>query len=553
MCFKKQVLKVLVLITVISLAFCGCKNKEDTSSFSSEASDSDVYTEATSSGILSSNEESSATVENIQSVPKENITNTPSAPEKKEVKAKGIDVSKWQGKIDWKKVKSAGIDFAIIRIGQRAENGKIIKDDFADYNIQQADKNGILIGVYFFSTAISSSEASEEAQWVAENIKSYPISYPVVWDCEGFSESDSRMFSLTNEQRTANAVSFLNKIESLGYEGMFYGSATELSGSLKWNTPKIEASFKIWLASYPQVTYPQISVPDYQGKYDMWQYTDKGAVSGIKGNTDMVVSYFAVKKAAAKSNKAAPVASAPKEIDNIYTSTNEKVTAKDVVNLRDSASTKGNVVGSLKNGDVLTRTATGANGWSKLSYNGKTVYAVSSYLTTDLSYKPPTNSSNDGFKPVNEKVTAKDKTNLRSVPNGSDSGTVVYTLKNGEVAVRIGVADSGWSKVTYGGKTLYAISSYLTTDLSYKPPVESNSSSETSSSGLKTTFTDVDEQVTAKSETNLRSLPSVTDSEVIYTLKNGEYVTRTGVSSNGWSRLEYNGKTVYAVSSYLTK
>lgn len=293
--FEKQVLKALVLLTVISLGLVGCKNKEDISSFSSEASDSAVHTEDTSSGIHSSNEESSATVENIQSVPKENITNTPSAPEKKEVKAKGIDVSKWQGKIDWKKVKSAGIDFAIIRIGQRAENGKIIKDDCADYNIQQADKNGILIGVYFFSTAISANEASEEAQWVAENIKSYPISYPVVWDCEGFSESDSRMYSLTNEQRTANAIGFLNKIESMGYEGMFYGSATELSGSLKWNTPQIEESFKIWLASYPQVTYPQISVPNYQGKYDMWQYTDKGAVSGIKGNTDMVVSFFTAK------------------------------------------------------------------------------------------------------------------------------------------------------------------------------------------------------------------------------------------------------------------
>lgn len=88
------------------------------------------------------------------------------------------------------------------------------------------------------------------------------------------------------------------------------------------------------------------------------------------------------------------------------------------------------------------------------------------------------------------------------------------------------------------------ITSYLTTDLSYKPPVDD---------GIKTEFQAVNEQITAKSETNLRTLPSVTDSEVVYTLKKGEYLTRTGISTNGWSRLEYNGQTVYAVSSYLTE
>jgi len=75
----------------------------------------------------------------------------------------GIDVSKWQGKIDWTKVKQSGIDFAFIRIGYRGENGIIYKDDNADYNIQQAQKADVLVGVYFFSTAISETEAVEEA------------------------------------------------------------------------------------------------------------------------------------------------------------------------------------------------------------------------------------------------------------------------------------------------------------------------------------------------------------------------------------------------------
>ena len=476
-----------------------------------------------------------------------NSSETSSKPQKKTVKAEGIDVSKWQGKIDWKKVKASGIDFAIIRIGQRGENGKIVKDECADYNIQQANENGILIGVYYFSAANSVSEAVEDAKWVADSIKYYPVSYPVVWDCEGFSDNNSRMNSLSIEERTDIATCFLDKIESLGYDSMFYGAENELSDSLMWDTKTIEKNCKIWIASYPDITYPKITSPDYQGKFDMWQYTDKGSVSGINGDVDLVVSYFSAKKSSPKSNSKPPVATEP--LEEGYTSVNIKVTAKDTVNLRDSASTKGKIVGTLKNGEVLTKTADGINGWSKLSFNGKTVYAISSYLTDDLTYKTPEENS-DGFKKTNETVTAKDKTNLRSVPSSADDSTIVYTLKNGETAKRIGISQNGWSKLEYKGKTLYAVSSYLTTDLNFNSPTDVK---DNNSPDLKTVFTDVSEKVTAKSETNLRSLPSVTDSEIIHTLKNGEYITRTGVSDNGWSRLEYSGKTVYAVSSYLTK
>ncbi len=544
-------IKILALLLALLLLLCGCRN-ENKSLESSAPSNSEVHQTEVSIPDVIENGDGSDDPQPLIKGENEGASVNAEKLKPKKGKANGIDVSKWQGRIDWKKVKSSGIDFAIIRIGYRGENGKLYKDSCADYNIQQADKNGILIGVYFFSTAVSKQEAIEEANWVADAVKSYPISYPIVWDCEGYGEQTSRMYSLSKEQRTTNALNFLNKIEALGYKGMFYSSASELENSAQWATEEIAKKFKIWVASYPSVTYPQISSPDYSGRCDMWQYTSKGRVSGIEGDTDMVVSYFVPKKASPKSNKPAPEASVPQKTDNIYTYKTEKVTPKDTVNLRAEASTNAEILGSAYNGEKLTRTATGANGWSKLQWNGKTVYAVSSYLTTDLSYKAPENVPDDGFKTVNEKVTAKDKTNLRSVPNSSDSSTVVYTLKNGEAATRIGISQSGWSRVTYKGKTLYAVSSYLTTDLSYKPPVENNSS-ETESSGLKTQFTNVSEQVTAKSETNLRSLPSVTDSEVVYTLKNGEYLTRTGISSNGWSRLEYNGKTVYAVSSLLTK
>ena len=121
-------------------------------------------------------------------------------------KTNGIDVSKWQGKIDWQRVKQSGIDFAFIRIGYRGENGTIYKDDNADYNIQQAQKANVLVGVYFFSTAVSKAEAVEEAQWTMQAIEGYSISYPVVYDCEGFSRVTSRMHSLTKEERTNNFI-----------------------------------------------------------------------------------------------------------------------------------------------------------------------------------------------------------------------------------------------------------------------------------------------------------------------------------------------------------
>lgn len=204
--------------------------------------------------------------------------------EVKKGKANGIDVSKWQGLIDWKAVKSDGIDFAIIRIGFRGENGEIYKDDCADYNIQQAHKAGVLVGIYFFSTAMTTAEAKEEAEWTVSAIEGYPISYPVVYDCEGFLNPESRVYGISNKQRTDNAVTFLEYVEAEGYEGMFYAAKSELENSAYWDTERIEKDFMVWVARYPDRPYPNTAAPDYSGKYSMWQYTDKGAVRGIKGN-----------------------------------------------------------------------------------------------------------------------------------------------------------------------------------------------------------------------------------------------------------------------------
>lgn len=465
-------------------------------------------------------------------------------------RSNGIDVSKWQGKIDWQKVKNSGIEFAFIRIGYRGEDGTVYKDDNADYNIQQAQKAGVLVGVYFFSTAVSEAEAKEEAQWTLQAIEGYKISYPVVYDCEGYKNSMSRMFTLSTEERTNNAMMFLKTVSDAGYDAMFYGALGEIEDATYWDVAKIEKKYKIWVAQYSAVAYPTKDKPDYTERCHAWQYTNKGSVSGISGNVDMVVCYFTKEEAKAKNASATPAtAKAPlTDEEKLYTAVNEQVTAKEVTNLRTAATTKSDIVVTLKNGEVVTRIGVGKNGWSKLQYNGQTVYAITSYLTTDLSVKQPVTQQQDivagqTFEPKSDKVTAKEFVNLRSLPT-TDSEKV-GTLNSGEFIERTAVSDKGWSRLIYNGQVVYAVTSYLSNEV----VTPTNPTPSESDDG----FTVVDEQVTAKDETNLRTLPTTDGSEVVYTLKNGEYVRRIGIHPNGWSKLEYNGQIVYAITSYLTK
>lgn len=376
----------------------------------------------------------------------------------------GIDVSKWQGRIDWRAVASSGVEFAFIRIGYRAENGVIYKDSNADYNIQQAQKNNILVGVYFFSCAISEAEAVEEAEWTLGAVKGYSISYPIVYDCEGFNSPDSRMHGISAQSRTAFALKFLDKIAASGYDTMLYGAASELADSNCWIISSVALHHKIWVAHYPAVTYPQKPRPDYSGVYHAWQYTNKGRVSGVSGDTDLVVCYFKKTLTAPKDESVTPndAEAPPKKEDMIYTSVSETVTAKDVTNLRESASTDSNIIGVLKNGETLKRTATGTNGWSKLEYNGKTVFAVSSFLTTDLTYKPAVQDivSGNTFTAASGEVTAKEEVNLRALPT-TDS-EIIGVLKNGEFLERTAISDKGWTRLVFGGQTVYAVTSLLT-------------------------------------------------------------------------------------------
>jgi GH25 family lysozyme M1 (1,4-beta-N-acetylmuramidase)/uncharacterized protein YraI len=468
----------------------------------------------------------------------------------------GIDVAKWQGVIDWEQVKASGIDFAIIRIGYRTQvNGVIYEDPYAKYNMQQAQANGIKIGVYFFSTAVNEAEAKEEAMWVADYIAPYPITYPVAYNCEGFTDSNNRQYGLSKSERSDIATAFLNYIKSQEYIPMFYAAKNELEQNAQWDTEALSSIFKIWVAQYPNELYSNLSKSNYSGQHAMWQYTSKGNVPGISKPVDINIAYFGYEQVAeAKDNTPQEEATADPAALIDFKEVKETVTAKIEINLRSEPSTASTdtIVTKLRNGDTATRTGIGNNGWSRVEYNGQTLYAVSSYLTTDLTVKEPEEPAVEVigplYKEVNEEVTAKMETNLRSEPGTSSADTIVAVLKNGEIVTRTGIGDNGWSRVEYNGQILYAVSSYLTTDLENSENDEP--SLEDPEAGI--IFTEVNEQVTAKDKVNLRLVPSSeSDETIVIALLNREVAIRTGIGNNGWSRVEYNGQTLYAISSYL--
>ena len=380
----------------------------------------------------------------------------------------GIDVSEFQGNIDWKAVADSGIDFAMIRVGYRGmKNGEIKEDACAKYNLQEASKNGLKIGAYFFSTAVTEEEAKEEAEWTKNLLSGYPVTYPVAYNCEGFQNPSSRQFELSVEERTKLADAFLKSIEEGSYTGMFYAAKNELDDNNLWNADDLSLNYRIWVAQYSDQTWPEKTKSDYTGDHVMWQYTNQGKLDGIKGAVDFNVAYFGYSQSQqAVDENGAEQVEANVEVGVNFTEVEEQVTAKDEVNLRSTMEqgSDDNIVGSMKNGETAVRTGVGNNGWSRIIYNGQTVYCVRNYLTTDLSYVTPQETESEfktKFTDVSENVTAKEVTNLRNRPSVESPSEVIAELKNGEVIVRTGVSNEGWSRVEYNGQTLYCISSYL--------------------------------------------------------------------------------------------
>lgn len=196
----------------------------------------------------------------------------------------GIDVSKWNKEIDWDKVKNAGVEFAIIRVGYRgATTGALVEDPYFEANIKGAIRAGIPVGVYFFTQALDVVEAVEEASMVMALCRDYKITYPVFIDVEGLGGS-GRADGLDVETRTAVSRAFCATIESEGYRAGVYSSRNWLNQMLDMDQLQ---DYVVWLAEYRDV-------PIYQGYYHMWQYTSNGSVDGIEGRVDFNLSYLKI-------------------------------------------------------------------------------------------------------------------------------------------------------------------------------------------------------------------------------------------------------------------
>ncbi len=192
----------------------------------------------------------------------------------------GIDVSAWQKDINWKKVKDAGVEFAILRCGYRgSKTGALVEDSYFYKNLTGAKEAGIKVGVYFFTQAITETEAVEEASMVLALVGDTELEYPIFIDTEN---TNGRADNIDKNTRTAVCDAFCKTIEKSGREAGIYASRNWFNNKL--NDDKLSDHYR-WVAEYASTTA-------YSKRYEMWQYTSSGSIDGIKGRVDLDMSYL---------------------------------------------------------------------------------------------------------------------------------------------------------------------------------------------------------------------------------------------------------------------
>lgn len=191
----------------------------------------------------------------------------------------GIDISKHNGTVDWNAVKNAGVEFVILRCGYRGSaSGVLVEDEKFRTNIKGATAAGLKVGIYFFSQAVNEMEAVEEASLTLSLIKGHKISYPVYIDVEA---ANGRADGLSAAERTKVVKAFCETVRDSGYTAGVYSNKN-------WFAEKMDAgafgNYRIWLAQYTES-------PTYTGRYEMWQYSSRGTIPGIKGDVDLNICY----------------------------------------------------------------------------------------------------------------------------------------------------------------------------------------------------------------------------------------------------------------------
>lgn len=190
----------------------------------------------------------------------------------------GVDVSSYQGDIDWNAVREAGAEFAIVRVGFRGYGtGAIVEDSRFLQNVQGAKAAGLEVGVYFYSQALTEAEAEEEALFTLERVQALGLTGPVAYDLEFYTADEARTDALTGQQATLNAAAFCQVLETAELRSVVYmnghwsGAMYDLDALADW---------PIWYAGYGQP-------PTLERGVLLWQYTEEGTLPGITGPVDM--------------------------------------------------------------------------------------------------------------------------------------------------------------------------------------------------------------------------------------------------------------------------
>lgn len=190
----------------------------------------------------------------------------------------GLDLSEWQGSVDFNKIKEAGVEFVILRVGgTKGIKGDYFLDGKFIENITKANEIGMPVGIYFYSYANSREKALKDAEWIYEQIKPYKVDLPIAFDWENWSFYND--FNLSFYKLTDMANSYLNYFKSKGYEGLLYGSKSYLEQI--W----LDTDYPIWLAHYASKTSYS------KGTYDYWQICNNGRVDGINADVDIDIRY----------------------------------------------------------------------------------------------------------------------------------------------------------------------------------------------------------------------------------------------------------------------
>lgn len=198
----------------------------------------------------------------------------------------GIDVSAHQGEIDWSAVATDGVEFAMLRIGARGyTEGKLLPDQKFEANYAGASEQGLDVGVYFFSQAVSKEEALEEADYVLALLNGRELQMPIVFDWEEVDFAEARTDAVDTETVTDAALAFCRRIEEAGYDSMVYCNG--MVGYLRYDLARMQ-KLPLWYADYG-------SWPGFAYEFELWQYSQTGKVNGIAGNVDLNLRFLTKK------------------------------------------------------------------------------------------------------------------------------------------------------------------------------------------------------------------------------------------------------------------